>query len=95
MERIRDFYEWATGEVVADVVYGLLGLTVAVAVIGLPIRQVAHHVDNNTCAAFGVVSGYEVKFVDFNFFSWDCLVLTADGTWVPKNSIRNIVEAAK
>lgn len=64
---------------IAALVFFISGFTVI-------IRYIAHHFDVNSCQTFAQASGHETKFVDYNFFEWDCLVRTRNGKWVPRDS---------
>lgn len=46
------------------------------------IRQFDHHYTVNDCRKFAESSNYETKFVDYSFWTWDCLVKSGD-RWVP------------
>lgn len=71
-------------------VCGLVGIVLVVVVFGLPIRAVRHHYGVNSCGIFAEQSGYDTKFVDYNFFQWDCLAHRDDGKWVSKDNLRDM-----
>lgn len=53
-------------------------------------RQWGHHVDVSECTAFGAASGYETKFVDYNFWDWDCLAKIDNAKWVEARNLRGV-----
>lgn len=67
----------------------LLGFVIAV-MIYLIIRQVDHHYEKNTCDNRGRVTGFDTKFVDYNFWSYDCLAKRSDGKWVAFDKAINV-----
>lgn len=70
---------------------GITAVVVALlALILTPIRQVGHNLDVTKCRTFHEQSGYETKFVDYNFFDWDCLARTSSGKWVSTEKLRDI-----
>ena len=75
---------WAIGALIFG---GLLALVVTVLT---PTRFIMHHYDVNSCRIFAEQSGYETKFVDYNFFEWDCLAHREDGKWVSRDSLRDM-----
>lgn len=66
------------------------GVVALLVVIGIPIRQITHHYDVKSCGIFAEESGYQTKFVDYNFFSWDCLARRDDGKWVSRDNLRDM-----
>jgi hypothetical protein len=54
------------------------------------IRGIAHPMDASSCNGFGKTSGYEVRFVDYNFMSWDCLAKTANGKWISTKNLQGV-----
>jgi len=61
-----------------------------VVVIFLGANSWARHIDKENCHGFGVASGRETKFVDYTFWSWDCLTPTTDGKKIPVKNLREI-----
>lgn len=53
-------------------------------------RYVEHHYSKASCNAFGLTSGREVRFVDYTFWSWDCLTPASDGKWISIDNLREI-----
>ena len=52
--------------------------------------RIQHHYDVNSCGIFAVESGYQTKFVDYNFFDWACLAQREDGKWVNRDALRDM-----
>jgi hypothetical protein len=73
------------------IVGGALAIAAATAalVVGI-MRGFAHPIDASSCQSFGSASGYEVRFVDYNFFEWDCLAKTSSGKWVSATNLRGV-----
>ena len=67
-----------------------VGSLLLVALICLPVRQVYHHYEVKQCHQFSEQAGYTTKFVDYNFFSWDCLAQTKTGKWVGYEKLRDV-----
>lgn len=72
----------------------ILGLFVAVpiliaALLFGTIRQIDHHYQQKYCEPRLSSYGREGKFVDYNYWSYDCLAKTSDGSYVPINSLIN------
>lgn len=53
------------------------------------VNGLAHHFDGSRCAQFGQISGRQVKFVDYNIFSWECLVNTSNG-WIDLDNVGDV-----
>ncbi len=51
-------------------------------------RTITRHYDSIECRSFGQQSGREVKFVDYNYWSWGCLTPTTDGKWIDVDNLR-------
>jgi hypothetical protein len=69
---------------------GCLVAAVAILVGGLLLigRQVDHHYKQSTCPERGEVMGRPTKFVDYTFWSYDCLAQADDGTWLSVDKFR-------
>lgn len=68
-----------------------VGFILIVALVIMSIRTGARAYDHNVCGSFGDETGHTVKFADFNYWTWDCLVLDPrDGTWLPRDQFRNV-----
>jgi hypothetical protein len=65
-----------------------------VAVIGLVIclgvRQFAYAIDSRSCVAFGETSGYEVRFAEYTWLTWDCLARIDSDRWVSTDNLRGV-----
>lgn len=81
---MMDFFDDHIGLMLAA-----LGIVCLAALI-LGIRGIGHHYDNKTCHRFGDESGREVRFVDYSFWTWDCLTPTSDGKWISIDRLRDI-----
>lgn len=64
----------------------LVGMIVLVVMGG---RTWARHIGVNNCDDFGVEAEVDTKFVDYHYFSWECLVRDDDFGWVPKSNYWN------
>jgi hypothetical protein len=42
------------------------------------------------CKKFGASSGREVKFVQYSFNSYDCLVKVSPDRWIPKENLGQV-----
>jgi hypothetical protein len=71
-------------------VVGITGFVALMAGTYLPIRQIDHNLTVSKCHTFAEASGYQTKFVDFNFFSYDCLGKTSDGRWIPTDRLHDV-----
>jgi hypothetical protein len=56
----------------------------------LPIRQLIHHYDIADCRNFASQSGYETKFAQYTWWTWDCLAETDNGKWVSKDNLHGV-----
>lgn len=73
-----------------------LGIFVAVGLIillliGVPvvgITAIDKHYSRINCVKFAEASGFETKFQDYNFFSYECLAKRTDGKWVGSDKLR-------
>lgn len=70
----------------------MVGVVAFVAVIVVGIRYAGHHVDTGACHTFGVQTERTVKFVDYSWWTWDCLTPAHDGKWI---SVENLREVAR
>jgi hypothetical protein len=68
----------------------IAGVMVLLAAIGIPVRQVQHNLDTSACHGFGQASGYQTKFVDYNFWNWDCLAKASDGKWISTQRLHDV-----
>lgn len=50
--------------------------------ISLGIRQVDHHYSKVECIEYGRVSSRNTKWVDVNFWTYDCFTQLSNGTWI-------------
>lgn len=57
---------------------------IAVIVVGAVIvgRDLDHNLGVRECHTFGRESRREVQFVDYSYWSWDCLTPSSDGKWI-------------
>jgi hypothetical protein len=79
---------------IADVVVPVVGILMAcavfVAAVLVGVRYFAHAIDETQCAGFAVGADREVKFVDYSWFTWDCLTPSTDGKWIPTDGLREV-----
>lgn len=75
--------------------YGILfvfGFTVLILAIALPIRGLSHYYDKKYCPVKLEALGREGKFVDYNFWDWNCLVQNDNGSYVTIDRLLNVSE---
>lgn len=62
----------------------------AIAVFGLMllIVPISRHVDRNNCHKFATNTNRTTKFVEYNWFQWECLTNTSTGRWIPIDQLR-------
>ena len=72
-----------TMQAIAIVVFGVVLLLVGT-------RFWDHSISEDSCEAFGVASGRKTEFVDYTFWSWDCLTPTADGKKISTKALRDV-----
>jgi len=53
-------------------------------------RQIHHHIEVSACRTFGQTSGYETRFVDYNFVRYECQAKTSNNKWIPSDNLRDI-----
>jgi len=58
--------------------------------IAVPSIEISRGVDHRSCTAFGQAANREVKFVEYTYFSWDCLTPTVDGKWISTTRLRDL-----
>lgn len=71
--------------------------------LGLPLTflicmflvPLTHNSSKDGCKDYAVESNFETKFVDYSYFSWDCLAKTGDGKWVPISNIQIVIPEDK
>lgn len=80
---MRDFIDDYCGWFIVIAFIGVL------AALPFGARQLSHHYDAAGCHRFGTESSREVRFVDYTFWSWDCLTPTSDGKWIPTDQLRD------
>jgi hypothetical protein len=69
----------------------IITILIIILLIGGACRT-GRYFDKRSCYSFGQQSGRETKFVDYTFFSWDCLTPTTDNKWISIDNLRDIVE---
>ena len=85
MERIKDSDLFALLVILVSV---LLIITVFVG----GVFRIVRPIDKSSCHSFGEQSGREVRFVDYNLMSWDCLTLAQDGKWISAYNLINVTD---
>lgn len=73
----------------------IVGFLVVVAALltgglGVAITEVTRGFDHRTCTAFGNEADREVRFVEFTYFSWDCLTPDSNGKWISIDRLRDV-----
>lgn len=72
----------------------LAGIVLFVLVTVLSVRTVDRHYVGKNCPSRGISFSLPSKFVEYNFWSYECLVQIGD-TWVPVNQYRGITNASR
>jgi hypothetical protein len=54
--------------------------------VGGGIRDYQHSQDQQACRVFQEETGHETRFVNYNFWTWDCLTPGFNGKWVSIHS---------
>lgn len=65
----------------------LAGFMVIVFVMLAIVPTASSGYDKRDCDRFGRNTGYQVKFVKYSYWSWDCFAKTKSGRWVYKDQI--------
>jgi hypothetical protein len=65
----------------------LFGCAALFCIISGTVCTIGPRVEKSNCIKFGVQSNREVKFVRYNYFTWECLTLAHDNRWVPINNV--------
>lgn len=69
---------------------GLMSVGIVFCGLMLGIRQADHHIEVSACRTFGQTSGYETRFVDYNFVKYECQAKTSNNKWIPSDNLRDI-----
>lgn len=56
----------------------------------IAIRQLDYHYSKLACSSFGIQSGYKVKWADYNYLDYGCLIKTSNGHWIDKENLQNV-----
>jgi hypothetical protein len=75
------------GTMLLIVFAGAVVLTAALFAIIVP---VVRHYDHVACNAYEEQTTRNTRFVVYHILQWDCLTPSADGRWVPIDSIREV-----
>lgn len=80
------------GGIVAIVLAALLGLFI---VVGIPIWVGTYYSQRSSCSNWGEETNRTVKFEVLVQplgipIEWDCFTTSGDGSWVPRNRVREI-----
>jgi hypothetical protein len=54
--------------------------------VGGSIRNYQHSQDEQACRVFQEETGHKTRFVNYNFWTWDCLTPGFNGKWVSDKS---------
>lgn len=74
------------------VVASILLMAFIIGAILLGIRQVDHRFTVANCPKRAQAYNRETKFVEYNFWSYECLVKAKDGTYVNVNKMVNNIQ---
>lgn len=64
------------------------GIVLFIVVFLLGARAVSIHYDKAGCHTYATQTGRETRFVNYTYWSWDCLVRSTDGKWISKDQLR-------
>lgn len=70
----------------------LLGIAALFGLIMLTVRQVNYHYSSTYCQQKLHQVDREGKFVQYNFWEYDCLAKTTNGTYIPLENLYNNVQ---
>lgn len=70
----------------------ILLVIVATAILTLAGNAGDRHLVRESCAAFGRESGREVRYVDYTFWTRDCLCQAKDGKWISTSLLREVTK---
>jgi hypothetical protein len=85
--------EWRDGWVLVFWLSVIAALLVVVIGVG---TEIGRNFSESRCNKWGEVNeSVEVEFVNWHFFSWDCMVLTDDGVAVPEGQWRANLDGVK
>jgi hypothetical protein len=85
---MEDFLDSLWGSVIATFLF--IGIMLSGIFVG--VRQLDHHYAVPNCRKQSVAYQRETKFVDYNYWSYECLVKTNNGTYVNINNLINNVQ---
>jgi hypothetical protein len=63
-----------------------IGLLLLVALV----MTSAYYGDRASCNGYQNQTGRETRFVNYWLLSWDCVVRSSDGRWVPVDQVREV-----
>ena len=66
---------------------GIAGLVLTILAITFPISA---GYDKRQCYRYGNLTGREVKYQRFSYWTWDCYVRTESGNWISKDQVRGV-----
>lgn len=69
-------------------IFGGIALFIVVGV--LTTTPISRHYDHLNCRKFGQNTGRVVKFVNYSYWSWECLTPSRDGRWIPTSQLRDV-----
>lgn len=74
------------------IISAIIALAVLVMAVLLPLRFVRHWYDAKYCPVKLEALSREGKFVDYNFWDWNCLAKTDSGKYVTIDRLLNVSE---
>ena len=69
------------------------GIVLAVGTLIVGGTELDRGFDHRACTAFSGASNRTTKFVEYTYWSWDCLTPTADGKWISTTLLREFAES--
>lgn len=66
----------------------IVGFVVLFSAIFFPVVALDKHYTRINCVKFAEQSGFETKFADYNFATYECLAKRTDGKWVGSDKLR-------
>lgn len=83
----RNTFMWDDGYVILNALIILGAIVASCVLVFVPFSR---DVDRRACTRYGHVNQRVVKFVTYNWGSWDCLTKDNHGNWIPKDNLISI-----
>ena len=65
------------------------GAAIFVCAVVLIANATEKHYDRAGCHSFADRTGRETRFVEYTYWSWDCLTPSEDGKWISVDNLRD------